>query len=67
MGVLQNFSPNIEDRMTVFDIFSALKVWRFWVQTTVTDIDCLTLSRPIDNALPMAIIVSKSCLVRTGL
>jgi hypothetical protein len=50
----------------VFDILPALKVRRFWVQTTVAGIARLTLSRPTDNALPVSTILPKSRPQRTG-
>jgi hypothetical protein len=47
-------------QLTDFDILLALKMRRFWVQTTVAGITRLTLSRPTDNALPASTILSES-------
>ncbi|HLP88601.1 MAG TPA: hypothetical protein VK184_08440, partial [Nostocaceae cyanobacterium] len=47
-------------RLKEIDILPALKVRRFWVQTTVAVSYRLTLSRPTDNALPVSTILPKS-------
>ncbi|HLP88600.1 MAG TPA: hypothetical protein VK184_08435, partial [Nostocaceae cyanobacterium] len=50
----------IEAKQEEIDILPALKVRRFWVQTTVAVSYRLTLSRPTDNALPVSTILPKS-------
>jgi hypothetical protein len=52
--------------LTRIDILPALKVRRFWVQTTVAGLPRLTLSRPTDNALPVSSILAKSRPLKDG-
>jgi hypothetical protein len=52
--------------LVVLDILPALKLRRFWVQTTVAVSYRLTLSRPTDNALPVWTILSASRQAKDG-